>query len=67
MLISRLVTESRKSDSFLVKATERETKRRQKYRAVIDQSLKLLRSESGLSKSEEVVEAVNNERGIKVS
>ena len=55
MLISRLVTESRKLEAFLVKATERETKRRQKYRAVVDQSLRLLRIESGLRKSEEVV------------
>ena len=35
-LVSRLVSEGRKSDTFLVKATERETKRRQKYRAVVD-------------------------------
>ena len=66
-LVSRLVTESRKSDTFLVKATERETKRREKYRAVVDQSLRLLRRESGLRKSAEVAEAVHSELGIKVS
>ena len=51
LLVSRLVTESRKPESFLVKAAERENKRKQKYRAVIDQSLRLLKSETGLRKS----------------
>lgn len=67
LLVSKLVTESRKPEFFLVKAAERETKRRQKYRAVVEQSLRLLNSDSGLRKAEEVAEVVHSESGFKVS
>ena len=45
LLVSRLVTESRNPETFLVSAKKREDKRKQKYRAVVNHSIKLLKRE----------------------
>ena len=66
-LVQRLVSEDRKDPSFRQKTREREMKRREKLRAVLNLSLRKLSDSQTLFKAADIQAEVLEQHGIKVS
>jgi hypothetical protein len=66
-LVSSLVVAARKDPSFVENTRKRETKKREKLRAVIEKSCQLLTSKDGCIRASVIKDQVEQETDFKVS
>ena len=66
-LVSSLVVSERKNPDFLSSLRKREKKRREKLRAVINESIRQLKSQTGLIRAADVVSKLGTDDKVNVS